>query len=456
MLWWDLAEQTPRRQFTWSAQGEDRMVALSPDGNLLADANMHAPRARIDRQIQLWDVRTGKPGPKLENTPEQLWAVAFSPDGRLLACGGEDLRILLWDVRDGKEVRHLKGVAVRMRSLCFSPDAKSLAVGLWNQGPGGRTLQVWDVAGGKQEGSFDVSDTLTGLAFSPDGTVLAGGNGYREDAFVRLWDARTGAELCRHEGHHGACGAIAFSPDGKLVASATGSLAWLDNSVHVWEAATGRLIRKFVGHHSDVGSVAFSPDGLTLASGGGDSTVLLWDITGRRADGRWHGQPPSPRQLDACWTALADADAGKAYDAVWALSASAEQALPLLGKHLSPVPRADEKVVARLIADLESDDFRVREKATEELGRLGEAAAQPLRQVLQKKPAAEVRRRLQPLLEQARDWTPERLRQHRAIQALEHIGTPEARELLRTLAGGAPEARRTEDAQAALRRLTTR
>jgi RNA polymerase sigma factor (sigma-70 family) len=458
MLWWDLTEQLPRRQLAWSAKGEDRLIALSANGNVLADAHILSPRTEEDRPIQLWDVRTGKPGLKLDDNRKQRFAIAFSPDGRLLASGSEDSCVTLWDVHDGKEVRQIKGPAFSVRSLCFSPDGTALAVGLWNDNEAldVHTLTVCDVASGKERSSFDVRDTLTGLAFSPDGKVLAGGNGYRQDAFVRLWDVRTGAELCRHEGHRGSCGAIAFSPDGKLVASGTGSLAWPDSSVHVWEAATGRLIRRFEGHHGDVGSVAFSPDGLSLASGGGDSAILLWDITGLRADGRWPTNQLTQRQLDACWAALAGADAAQAYDAVWALAAAPEQAVSFLKKHLPPLPRPDEKTVAQLVADLDSNDFRTRENATEELRTFGDSAADPLRQVLVGKPSPEERRRLQPLLRQARDWTAERLRDHRAIQALEHIGTRSARKVLQALAEGAPGARRTEEAKDVLRWLGQR
>jgi hypothetical protein len=309
------------------------------------------------------------------------------------------------------------------------------------------------VASGKEIRSFAINDTFTGLAFSPDGKVLAGGNGYRQDAFVRLWDVRTGAELCRHTGHRESSGAIAFSPDGKLVASATGSLAWEDNSVHVWEAATGRLIRRFEGHHSDVGSVAFSPDGLTVASGGSDSTILLWDITGRRRDGQWSAKQLTAQELDACWTALAGDSAARAYDAVWSLVAAPEQALPLLRQRLLSAPRPDAKTVASLIEDLDSGEYSVRQKASRELARLGEAAVPAVQQALEGKPPPEVRRRLQQQLDQSRRWSGERLRDHRAIQVLEHIGTRAARVMLETLADGAPGVYRTEAARQALRRL---
>ncbi len=105
---------------------------------------------------------------------------------------------------------------------------------------------------------------------------------------------------------------------------------------------------------------------------------------------------------------------------------------------------------------LGSDEFRVRDQATKELSKLGGAGAPALRQALEAKPELEVRRRLQGLLDQVREWTPEHLREHRAIQALEHIGTPSVREVLRAIAEGAPEARRTEEAKEALRRLSLR
>jgi hypothetical protein len=280
-----------------------------------------------------------------------------------------------------------------------------------------------------------------------------------------LWDTATGKELCRHSGHREEILAVAFSPDGKLVASGSGDFGNIDNSVRIWEAATGRLIRRFEGHHSDAGSLAFSPDGLTVASGAGDSTILLWNITGgllsvprTKRSGVSGFQPAAltPRELDTCWTALAHPDAAKAYDAVWRLVAAPEQAMPFLRKHLSPAATPDAKLVAQRIVELDRDDFTTRQRAADELSKFGDAIIPALQRTLDGKPALEVRRRIQQLLDQARDWTAERLRDHRAIQALEHIGTQAAKEVLQRLAAGAPDMLRTEEAKAALRRLGQR
>jgi WD40 repeat protein len=451
VLEWDPARQTARQRFSWTARGISTF-ALSPDGDTLAAAGWP------DYEVRLWDVRSGKPGRLLGKHQKRILTLAFSPDGRLVASGGEDPVIHVWDVRDGKEVRKFTGFASAVSCLRFSPDGKALAGGMMTQGGalGESTLYLWDVASGKELVQLDSHEFSWGtpLAFSPDGKVLAAGGGGEQTPMVRLWDTATGKELCRHTWHREPVAAVAFSPDGKLVASGPSFLGTRDNSVQVWEAATGRLIRCFEGHHSGVDSLAFSPDGLAVASGGGDSTILLWDVTGRRADGRRHGKPATPRELDACWAALADEDTAKAYDAVWALAAAPEQAVPFLRQHLRPVPRPEAKTVARWIADLGDDDFKVRQNATQELSKLGDAVAPALRQALAAQPALEVRHRIQQLLDQTRDWTPERLRQHRAIQALEHIGTQPVRGALAELAGGAPEALLTEEGKVALKRLS--
>ncbi len=455
VLWWDMATQTPHRQFAWTTGNALMSFALSPDGNTLATGDWET------HEVWLWDIRTGK-ATKLPGKHEgPIASIAFSPDGWLVASvSGFDQTIHVWDVREGKEVRQIKGFTNFVGSLCFSPDSKALACGSSprrNSAKDEPTLRLWDVSSGKERCTFDSRIAAdSALAFSPDGKVLASGNEYAAgEAPVRLWDATTGKALCRYTGHQSMIGAVVFSPDGKLVVSGTGKEGYFgDSSVHVWEAATGRLIRRFDGHHSWVWAVTFAADGLTVASGAGDSTILLWDITGRQKDGKLPPVALTPHQLDACWAALANEDVAKAYDAVWSFVAAGEQAVPFLQKHLPPIPHPEAKAVARLIADLDSNDFSVRDKATEALSKLGDAITPALQQALTGKPALEMRRRLQQLLDQSRDWTAERLRAHRAMQVLEHIGTRQAKEVLQALAAGEPNARLTKEAKAALRRMS--
>jgi len=168
--------------------------------------------------------------------------------------------------------------------------------------------------------------------------------------------------------------------------------------------------------------------------------------------------PPDTKELEPLWKELAGEDAAKAYRAIWSFVASPEQSVPFLRKHLEPARGPDQKRLTSLLADLDSPKYQVREKALQELAKLGELAEPGLKRVLEGKPSLEVRQRVERLLEQLQGTiiAPDRLREIRAVEALEHIGTAEARRLLQDLAQGAPEARLTQEAKAAQQRLSTR
>jgi hypothetical protein len=204
--------------------------------------------------------------------------------------------------------------------------------------------------------------------------------------------------------------------------------------------------------------LAFSPDGKMLATGLMDSTVLLWDV--KPALRRLERSLPAvrPRDLPRLWADLAGKDARKAFAARWTLAAAPEQALPLLGERLKPVRAANPQRLRQLLADLDSEQFAVRQKAQEELEKLGDLAEPALRRTLEGKPTLEVRRRVQVLLERLRGSVtqPELLQALRAVAVLEDIGTSAARRLLQELAKGTPEARLTREAKGALRRLEFR
>jgi RNA polymerase sigma factor (sigma-70 family) len=446
VVWWDLKTGAPRRQ-VYSPAPDWTAFTLAADGKTLAIGCL------MDRTVRVGDLNSDRLPRVLGEQDVLVRAIGFSPDGRLLATGGRDTPIHLWDVMEAKKLRTLGETGDMVGCLTFSPDGKSLAYGRSRIGNEAdtKTLRLMDVATGKELRSFDGGGYVPAVCFSPDGATLAAWHDMPDKHLVRLWDVATGRELCRYVGHQAGGWALAFSPDGKLIASGGGDVARRDNAVHLWEAASGRLIRRFDGHHSGVSSLAFSPDGCKLASGGGDATILIWDATVRPR------QPVrTEKELEACWETLASEDAARAYEAVCSLAAAPERALPILEKHLHPVPRPDAATVARLIADLNSDDFAVRQKAGEELGKLGEAAVVPLRKALADKPALEVRRRLQQLIDQAQSRGGDWLRRLRAVQALERMHTPRARHLLESLAAGAPGASLTEDAKAALRRLASR
>ncbi|HEX5269764.1 MAG TPA: hypothetical protein VFW33_04715 [Gemmataceae bacterium] len=267
---------------------------------------------------------------------------------------------------------------------------------------------------------------------------------------VRVWDVTQGRRL-GHLDQPGAPSYLRFSRDGRMLLSTDG-----EGVVHLREVATGKERRRLAGHLAcEVAAVALSDDRRVLASGGYDSQALVWDLTGRSPDGHWRTGRAGPGQLSGWWEALAGTDAGAAYTAAWGLASDPDGAAALLGKQLRPVARGDAVRVKALVAGLDHEDFDTRERAEGELARMGEGIAADLRAALARTTSAESRKRLQRLVDAQEQPVPsgKQLQALRAVEALELIGTKEAREVLRRLAEGAPGARVTREATAALERL---
>jgi hypothetical protein len=170
-----------------------------------------------------------------------------------------------------------------------------------------------------------------------------------------------------------------------------------------------------------------------------------------------HGatRPTTRLSLDAfqaLWADLADPDAARARRAVWTLAATSDQSVPLLRDCLRPTPAPNSKRLTRLIEDLDAADFKVRQKAYQELEKLGPHAELALRKCLEGNPSLEIRKRLEQLLE-AVTYSREVFRILRAMEVLEQIGTPQARQVLENLAADAPGTRLKQEAQATLDRL---
>src|SRR5579883_3394490 len=242
----------------------------------------------------------------------------------------------------------------------------------------------------------------------------------------------------------------AISADGRLLAAISPQ-----REILLWDLKTDKELHRFKDFGSGVSSLVFSPDSRRLVSCLYDSTLLVWDVP--PLDSEPAGKLGADKVTQA-WSDLAGPDAARAFRARWTLVSAPEQAISLLRKHLHPAQSAEPQRLRRLLADLQSEQFDVREKAQKELEALGDVAEPALRKTLASKPALEVRRRVEAVLERLRGpvTRPELLQSLRAVAVLEGIGTPEARRLLEVLVKGAPEARLTSEANTSLQRLERR
>jgi WD40 repeat protein len=511
---WDVAKGKELHAFP-GHPGVPLAVAFSRDGQAVFTAsrspNRSMPPARVGEwSLCRWDPQTGKEArAAVRPTKGEVYHASFSPDGSRLAVIEHDGTLRLWDTAADKELRAWKvptresrvvvGGQVTTFALAnvseprFTADGKALFVT-----HGDRALR-WDTATGKELPSLKSggNEAMTGACQpSPDGRLVVITSFRRSEWKATLFDVQTGRPLFELPMKGWPANPVAFSPDGR-------TLAVVDVAqVLLWEVASGRPRGRLAEPGRSFFSLAFSPDGRFLAAGGDDRAPLrLWDLTsGHDARAEWPWArvlslafSPDGRRLalaghsntalvcdvralfteapaerlklsaddrNALWGDLTGSDGTRAYRAVQRLAASGPEGAVFLKTRLKAPAETDARRVARLLKDLDDDEFEKREKATEELKGLGQRAEAALREALKNSPSAEARHRIERLLERLKpdentSPSPE-LVGLRVIEALELNGGAEARAALEGLAKGTDNERLAAEAKASLARLAGR
>ena len=266
-----------------------------------------------------------------------------------------------------------------------------------------------------------------------------------------MWEAATGKEVVTLTA--GPVDFLSLTPDTRKIITVDG------RSLRVWDLATGKELHRrdfpeeFAASFHFVRGLFLSPDGRRATTALADGTLLVWEIPPLSRPLAVDTKGPDAQEATSWWSELASADAAKAYAAVWKLIDARDRSVAVLRKNLTPAAAEDFRKAEQLLRDL--DSFSVRQAAAKELEKMGSAVAPVLRQVLAANPSPEVRRRLETLLEKCSRGIPsaEVLRRLRCVLVLERIGSPEARQVLQSMADGAPAALETQEARTALERL---
>ena len=441
----DVAKAKEKVRLQLPRDNYDYHLAFSADCRTLVSAG------REDSMIRTWDVVTGKQVREIKKPMRSVMAIA--PGGKRALCSDRGLgsRLMLIDLSTGNEVWRADGMDRKHQVLgigacAFSPDGETVAVHGINH-----EVQVWSAVTGNTIREMAAGDpTAPGafkfISFSPDGKHIATG-GHTDDS-LHVWEVGTGKERLRikRKQKDGWCFSCSFSPDGTLMTYAS------FDGFFLYDLLNGKELMRLEGQ----GGV-FSPDGSLLAvplyTRDRQPVITLYDMPmGRRE--------PLPRnlqaeQLETLWRDLTVDNDFRLQRVFASFRAAPADAIAFFGKKLNPVAEGEQKRIKALLDDLDADEPKTREKATETLQGLAAAFEPLLAAVARDHEPGEVRNRVRFILRRQREKTVPQslLLQLRSLIVLEQIATPQALQVLERLAKGAAGARVTEEAKQSLERL---
>ncbi|KAF7967335.1 hypothetical protein HWV62_34697 [Athelia sp. TMB] len=232
-------------------------VAYSPNGKRIASAS-------ADRTIWVRDTETGEAvGAPFRGHTAAIRSIAYSPSGHYIVSGSEGGTVRIWDSETGEPVGSTLEHGNEVACVAYSRDGKYIIAGSYNKG----IICLWHVETGE---AVETRIGGTFFAYSPNGSHVVSSSG----ATLIVWNAMIGEAVgAPLEGHHQQVNCVVYSPDGTLIASCS-----RDNTIRLWDAETRQTVRVLEEHTGDVGSIAFSPDGAYLVSGSDDKTIRVWDV----------------------------------------------------------------------------------------------------------------------------------------------------------------------------------
>jgi WD40 repeat protein len=462
---WDAASGKEVRAVTTPQDGEIEMTVFSSDGSRLAtlrdDGTMRLWDVREGKVLQEWKVAMrhvnedfttpdGKKGTK-SYTIHPLHAMTFSPDGETLVTVEDQNLLHFWEARTGKQIRKQTIEATFVVGiLAFSPDARTLAIMV---NPERRPLRLGytvvfvDTATGQEIRRLPpISGNIWSLAFSGDSKTMA----VMLDKSVLIAEVASGEVRVEYPDQTPYSRGLAFSPDGRVLAT-----AGRDGVIRFWHADEAKPVCSLEGKRSAVWNLTFSPDGKMLVSAGEGNTAYVWD-----AADVLRGKLPeqvklSAKDLEVIWEDLADTDAAKAFRAQIRLLAGAGDSLPWLSDKARAFPALDLTHLDKCVKDLDANEFDVRHRAVDELVMLGYSNGTAVRKALAKEmPSLEAGLLAKEVLEKLARPSPEYLREVRTLELIEQIGTHAARSVLEKLARD--KGVHQDEAKASLARLARR